>query len=143
MKRSKLKQILALILTLTLMLTAVPLTALPALAATSGNFEYEVLSEADKACQITAYNGSAAKLEIPAKIYSYSVTGIGDRAFAGCKSLTSVTIPDSIVSIGFEAFSGCLDAAQRYMGWVHQGTHNPIARQALLPDAIPNTNQSW
>ena len=44
MKISKTKQILALILTLTLILTAIPLTALPAAAATSGDYEYEVLS---------------------------------------------------------------------------------------------------
>ena len=37
---------------------------------------------------------------------SYSVTSIGSGAFWGCESLTSVTIPNSVTSIG-EAFSGC------------------------------------
>ena len=36
-----------------------------------------------------------------------SVTEIGDYAFRGCSGLTSVTIPDSITSIGWYAFSGC------------------------------------
>ena len=36
-----------------------------------------------------------------------SVTSIGDSAFAGCKFLHSVTIPDSVTSIGVSAFSRC------------------------------------
>ena len=36
-----------------------------------------------------------------------SVTSIGVSAFYGCKGLTCVTIPDSVTSIGKDAFSGC------------------------------------
>ena len=43
-----------------------------------------------------AYNGK-----------TYSVTSIGNYAFADCSSLTSITIPSSVTSIGFEAFLGC------------------------------------
>ena len=36
-----------------------------------------------------------------------SVTSIGDWAFYDCTSLTSVTIPDSVTSIGYRAFYDC------------------------------------
>ena len=36
-----------------------------------------------------------------------SVSSIGSWAFSGCSGLTSVTIPDSVTSIGKSAFSGC------------------------------------
>ena len=36
-----------------------------------------------------------------------SVTSIGDWAFGDCTSLTSITIPDSVTSIGYWAFFDC------------------------------------
>ena len=36
-----------------------------------------------------------------------SVTSIGQEAFRGCTSLTSVTIPGSVTYIGYNAFYGC------------------------------------
>ena len=49
------------------------------------------------------YCDSLASVTIP-----NSVTSIGDRAFYGCSGLTgSLTIPNSVTSIGSSAFAGC------------------------------------
>ena len=37
----------------------------------------------------------------------YTVTNIGDSAFLGCSSLTSIKIPDGVTSIGEYAFFKC------------------------------------
>ena len=38
---------------------------------------------------------------------TYSVTSIGEYAFIGCYSLPSITIPNSVTSIGYKAFRDC------------------------------------
>ncbi len=47
------------------------------------------------------------ELKIPAEIDGEKITAIGDSAFSGRSSLTSIEIPDSVTSIGDSAFSGC------------------------------------
>ena len=39
---------------------------------------------------------------------SYSVTSIGNGTFWNCYELTSITIPNSVTSIGYRAFYGCI-----------------------------------
>ena len=51
---------------------------------------------------LTKYTGSDTTVVIPD-----SVTSIGYEAFYNCYSLTSVTIPDSVTSIGNRAFYNC------------------------------------
>jgi hypothetical protein len=39
--------------------------------------------------------------------YTFQVTAIGNKAFAGCTKLKSVKIGAKVTTIGKEAFSGC------------------------------------
>ena len=56
---------------------------------------------------IVRYLGYGGDVVIPATIDGQKVTGIGDEAFMGCGSLTSVTIPSGVKSIGKRAFYLC------------------------------------
>lgn len=48
-------------------------------------------------------------LIIPSSYKNIPVTEIEMRAFKDCTQITSVTIPDSVRSIGYETFSGCIN----------------------------------
>ncbi len=56
---------------------------------------------------ITGYTGSGGALVIPGKLEGLPVIGIGDHAFANCRNLTSVVVPESVTSIGCGAFQSC------------------------------------
>ena len=56
---------------------------------------------------ITGYSGEGGAITIPDEIDGLPVTSIGNFAFYLCTGLTSVTIPDSVTSIGYDAFAGC------------------------------------
>ena len=56
---------------------------------------------------VTDCDSSVTKANIPHTIKGVTVTSIGNGAFGWCKSLTGVTIPDSVTSISGSAFYGC------------------------------------
>jgi hypothetical protein len=57
---------------------------------------------------ITKYTGPGGAVNIPSTLEGLPVTSIGSRAFYSCFSLTSVTIPNSVASIGgYYAFAYC------------------------------------
>jgi hypothetical protein len=72
---------------------------------------YTYATNADGSASITGYSGPPWAVIIPTNLNNLLVTGIGDSAFAENLGapyyLTSVTIPDSITSIGGSAFINC------------------------------------
>jgi hypothetical protein len=65
---------------------------------------------------ITKYTGPGGEVTIPETISGLPVTSIGTNAFAGCTSLTSLTIPRSVTSIGATAFYNCTSLTSVYFG---------------------------
>ena len=72
-------------------------------AASYNGFEYETDGNN---VTITKYTGNAKSVAIPSSINGKKVTAIGDYAFQWC-DLNSVTIPNSVTSIGALAFGYC------------------------------------
>ncbi len=63
---------------------------------------YLVYADATKTTLLACYTTATGAITIP-----NSVTSIGDNAFYGCTGLTSITIPNSVTSIGNKAFGSC------------------------------------
>jgi|LGOV01.1.fsa_nt_gb nitrogen fixation protein len=55
--------------------------------------------------EISSYNGTATSLVIPSEIDGVAVISIGKSAFDGNRIITSVTIPDSVITIKERAFA--------------------------------------
>lgn len=77
-----------------------------------GNLYYEIIPIEGRYCAEVIPHRSykkLKKLEIPESITYQGVTlpiTIGNSAFNGCKSLASITISNSVISIGYDAFEG-------------------------------------
>ena len=76
--------------------------------------EYSIINNSEGSYTVECYGvwDTAKDLIIPEEVtdkkgQTYKVTGIGNRAFYNRSSLT-VTIPNSVTEIGFDAFCNCL-----------------------------------
>ena len=67
-------------------------------------FEYDIV---DDHVVITGLVEEPKDIVIPSIINDKPVTTIGDRAFANRQNITTITIPESIISIGDDAMAGC------------------------------------
>lgn len=102
----------------TLICLFVFLTSIGANATTINGICY-TLNSTDKTATVTYYSTNSTSnsnfyketIQIPSSVTygskSYSVIAIEANAFRGCVNITSITIPNSITTIGNSAFSGC------------------------------------
>ena len=81
---------------------------------TAGNLKYKVTKSAYKNGTVSVYapaKKTLTSVSVPATVkingYTFQVTAIGNKAFAGCTKLKSVKIGAKVTTIGKEAFSGC------------------------------------
>ena len=65
------------------------------------------LYEDKDGCYIEEYIGTATEVVIPSSINGQPVTMLESRAFANCRYITSVEIPDSVTETLDGVFSGC------------------------------------
>ena len=86
----------------------------------NAQFQYTV---DDTGVTVTGYTGQGGAVEIPSMLGGKLVVAIGDNAFNGNETITSVTMPDSVTYIGDMAFDSCgnlrtvkLSAGLEYLG---------------------------
>lgn len=74
---------------------------------TYGDFIYYLDGTDPQYAVISGYTGPGGNLVLPETLDGYSVTGVGNEAFAENLDLTAVVIPAGITSVGYAAFRNC------------------------------------
>ena len=129
------KRLISLLVAVCMMITMLPLSAVTAFAADTssspdpeeivGDYKYAYEVNADGNATITEFLGPVGSanpdfydITIPEELNQHPVTGLGEYSFAAnpydghqgnplCSKIRSVTIPQSVTSIGKRAFDGC------------------------------------
>jgi hypothetical protein len=91
------------------------LAPLPCLVAMPATAQVNYVVSGDIAFVTNSPNASG-NIVVASTYNGYPVTGIEFGAFAGCTSLTNVTIPNSVTTIGNSVFSGCTSLTNVILG---------------------------
>ncbi|MDE6111763.1 MAG: leucine-rich repeat domain-containing protein, partial [Eubacterium sp.] len=154
------KKAFCLLLSLVMLFSIAACIDLSAYAATSEDYEYEILD--DGTVEITKYLGSDSIVSIPSAIDGKQVTSIGGYAFSkrtdlthvtikygvknialyafsDCTGLTNITLPDSVTSIGYMAFYDCENLASITL----PNSITSISQHAFTNTAYYNNQSNW
>ena len=112
------KRLISLLVAVCMMVAMLPLSAVTAFAedtstvheAIDGDYRYEYKVDAHGNATITKFDGPTSgsyPIDIPETLDGYTVTAIGDWAFADKDYMEEVTFPQSVTSIGESAFTSC------------------------------------
>lgn len=96
------KKIISVALALVMMLSVFSVMSL---AEEATAVVYEVVSEEEKTCKIVGAELGITELNIPAEVDGYKVVAIANYAFDKNPELISISIPDTVTSIGQFVFS--------------------------------------
>ena len=78
--------------------------------------EYHCNENEDGTLRIIRYDGKREKITVPEQIGGKTVTEIGDYAFCECDGLRKITLPDSVVRIGKQAFDNSVHLKEVTVG---------------------------
>ncbi len=97
------KRILSMVLAIVMLVTMLPVVVLAAEPTDASYFNFDITT----GTIIKLNDTSITEVVIPESIDGVPVTAIGASAFRDCTNLTSITIPNSVTSIGELTFYGC------------------------------------
>ena len=140
MKISNAKKFLACFMAMLTILTS--LSVCMVYAADESDFTYKKETNWDTETieiTITGYNGSDAVVTIPETIEDSPVTSIGNSAFKGNKTITSVTIPATVTEIREYAFEDCTNLAELKL----PANLKYFGDRAIKNTAIYNDSKNW
>jgi hypothetical protein len=105
MKMSVNKKLLSIVLSLVMVLVALPLADFSSFATDPADFDYIVVSDEDMTAEITGYNGDDADVVIPSEIDGYTIIYIDMLAFINGGSIERITIPSTIEDFSYYALA--------------------------------------